>query len=107
MKKISLLDFRELCESRSFDTFIFYTDNQPWGSVDDTICLEVIFESIIIGFNPNIIYLTGKGGSVKFNKVRTIRIHECGCLLGEVFTVVCDGCKDNNNIIKEYTLIAR
>ena len=106
MKKLSLPEFRDYCDTLSFRTIILSTVNQSWHSVDSTYSASLEFNQIIISFNPNIIYLRDKRNSLQLNKVKTIKLSEDKCLLGKVFTVVCGDLQSKFNDV-EYTLIAQ
>ena len=107
MKKLSLSEFRDYCGALSYGKIIFSTDNnQSWNSVDSTISTELEFNNMLITFNPNVIYLKDRNNSMRFKKVKAIKLHEEDCILGKVFTVVCGDLHTKSND-KEYTLIAQ
>lgn len=105
MKKLSLPEFRDYYGAHSFDKIIYSSANQSWNSIDSTSSTELVFKRMIMTFNPNIIHLRNGENSLRFNRVKAIKLHEDECLLGKVFTVVCGDLKTNSND-KEYTLIA-
>ena len=106
MKKLSLSEFRDYCGSLSYGKIIFSTDNQSWNSVDSTISTELEFNNMLITFNPNMIYLKDRKISIRFKKVKAVKLHEENSILGKVFTVVCGDLHTKLND-KEYTLIAQ
>lgn len=106
MKNLSLSEFRDYCGALSYGKIIFSADNQPWNSVDSLISAELEFNNMLITFNPNVIYLKDRRNSMRFKKVKAIKLHEEDCILGKVFTVVCGDTHTKLND-KEYTLIAQ
>ena len=106
MKKLSLSEFRDYCGALSYGKIIFSTDNQSWNSIDSTVSTKLEFNNMLITFNPNVIYLKDNKNSMRFKKVKSIKIHEEDSILGKVFTVVCGDLHTKLND-KEYTLIAQ
>ena len=103
MIQLSLPEFRDYYDVSDFQTIIFSTDNQ--ATTNSLIDLDLKFNQMTILLNPNAIYLVNNRNSMRINQVKSIKIQD-ECLLGNVFTVVCDDL-DNNRRNNEYTLIAR
>lgn len=106
MKKLSLLEFRDYCNSLSASTFIFSTDNQQWRGVDDNVSMDLVFHKMIITFSPNTIFFKDHRNSLRLDKVKAIKMRDSQCPLGEIFTVVC-GDLIGQTHDKEYTLVAQ
>ena len=106
MKKLlSLPEFRDYCDTISFNKIIYSSDNQSWNCVSSLISTELVFNRMLMTFNPNIIHLNNGENSLHLIRVKAVKIHEVHCMLGEVFTVVCgDSLGELND--KEYTLVA-
>lgn len=104
MRKLSVREFKDLCENLPQHGFNFDSINQDWYSASETMKLKQEFSSIKISFNPNTIYLCSSLGCLKFERVKYIRIEEPS-LLGTIFTIVC-GDLITNTSNKAYTLIA-
>lgn len=105
MRRISLPEFRDYFGEYPFERIIYSSDNQIQHSIDATISANFVFNSMIMTFNPNIIYLKSGENSLRLNKVKAVRLSDEESLLGKVFIVVC-GDSFNKNNDKEYTLIA-
>lgn len=106
MKKLSLPEFRDYCNTHLFNTIIFATSNQSWHSVDYSVAAGLEFNRMIISFNPNIIYLKDKKNSMQFNKIKAVKLDEGECALGTIFTLVCGDSRSKSNDT-EYTLVGR
>lgn len=106
MKKLSLSEFRDYCNTHLFNTIIFATSNQSWHYVDYPVAAGLEFSRMTISFNPNIIYLKDKKNSIQFNKIKEVKLDDAKCVLGTIFTLVCGDSKSKSNDI-EYTLIGR
>lgn len=109
-KKLSIKEFQAYITSHTLSEISFWSENQEWYTVADPLKIKMIFPIILIGENPNVIYL--KDGTKKelfFDRVKYIYIDDNSTVLGAVFYIHCNknGCKINqedNEII--YTLIA-
>lgn len=55
MKKISLREFKDMCEELSLTNFIFSTSNQGESTTDIGMFLNLSFTKIAISFNPNVV----------------------------------------------------
>lgn len=106
MKKLSLPEFRDYCNSHLFNSIIFTTSNQSWHSFDCQVTTGLEFSKMIISFNPNIIYLKDKRNSMQFNKIKEVKLDEGKCALGTIFTLVC-GNSNNKADDVEYTLVGQ
>lgn len=104
MQKLSILEFRDLCNNMPQCCYIYDSINQDWNTVGDTMKIKQNFDGIKINFNPNTICLISSFGRLIFERVKYIRIEEPS-ILGLVFTVVCGDFSTNDNN-KSYTIIA-
>lgn len=107
MKKLSLLEFKEHINDIHVNTFIFSMGNQRWKSIEDTVNLELVFKEIIITFSPNTVFFTDGKNTMSFCSVKSVKISDKPCPLGEVFTLVCGSGFSEDIHNREYTLIAR
>lgn len=107
MKKLSLPEFRDYCNTHLFHSIIFATSNQSWKSFDSTMTIGYSFSRMIISFNPNVIYLKDKGNSMQFNRIKEVKLNEKKCALGTIFTLVCGNSSGNKTEDMEYTLVGQ
>lgn len=89
MKKISLGEFKSVCEKCNFGTFIFSSANQQ-DALRENITHKIIFTGIKITLSPNIICFTKNDDYIKFQNVEYIEESQETSLLGRVFEIVCD-----------------
>lgn len=99
MQKLSVREFKNLCDQKSNRKFIFDSVNQNWCKVGETMKIKLEFDNFVISFNPNTVRLRSPAGEVVFERVRYIE--ECEpSLLGDVFNIVCGFAR-----AKSYTII--
>lgn len=103
MKKFTIGEFKNYCETNSPNSFILDTENQEWYSIDDTMKMKLIFDNIKISFNPNIIMLTSNAGTISLKKVKAIFFQE-KILIGDVFEIIC-GNLHNDDQNKSYKIV--
>lgn len=103
MRKISISEFKNYFDKLSPKYIILSSENQKWQSIINTFRMDLVFDSLIISFNPNVISLISKNGSVSFERVKHIVENEQS-LIGGVFGVVCVDLCDNSKEIT-YTII--
>lgn len=106
MKKLSLSDFKDICDSASLKRFIFATENQSWRGIDDTMSIELAFNKMIVTFTPNTIFFSDGTNSLRLNSVSYVKQRETPCVLGKVFAIVCGG-NGVDTPVKEYVIVAR
>lgn len=102
---ISLSEFRDLCKSSSFNHFIFSTDNQFSKFINHPMRMNFVFNKLTITFNPDTIFLQDQLGTIQFNRVKHIEVHNEECILGRIFTIVCGESIDTSR--NDYVVICR
>lgn len=99
MKNLSVREFRDVCNVNNITHFILCSNNQEHYLINSTIKVDLIFNSLIIAFNPNAICLKGQDGLICFERVKYIRMKPDKSPLGTRFTIVCgDFSSEKNNI---------
>lgn len=106
MQKLSLREFKNTCDSLSFNKFTFFSENQSWDKVGHTIKVKMTFKIALIAFNPNIICFKDADNYLCLNRVKCIKMKEENSMIGRVFTIVCGDFSNADNDIS-YTIIAQ
>ena len=91
MKKITIRDFKQLCDANKFHCFIVAPENQ---SLADTyqpspFQYDVVFNRVDITLNPDIIKFSEKNFSLQISNIEYIIAHKIGSYLGSVFEICC------------------
>lgn len=105
MQKLTLPEFRDYINTVSYCKFIFNTSNQNWDLIDSSIAGKFEFSTMLITFNPNIIYLKDGKNQLQIKKIKSVVIQD-DKVLGDKITFACDDSTYQGGI-KEYTLIAQ
>lgn len=104
MKNLSVREFRDICSSKGVTNFILASDNQNHNLISNTLRIDLVFDSLLIAFNPNAICLKNENGFVCFERVKYIRMNPDNSPLGIKFTIVCGDFSSNENNTS-YTII--
>ena len=106
MEILSVREFKNVCDALSLKKFIFYSENQSWDRVENTIKIRLTFTTVLVAFNPNAICLKSEENSICFDRVKSVRMLDNESGLGVVFTIICGDSGNNLNDVS-YTIIAR
>lgn len=99
MKKISVREFKDMCDEKGITQFILSSDNQNRNLISNTLKSDLVFNSMHIAFNPNAICLKNENGLVCFERVKYITVKPGNSPLGTKFSIVCgDFSSEINNI---------
>lgn len=55
MSKLSIRNFKKVCDSMSFHSFIFASENQSWRTIDNPMKLDLSFKIMLISCDTNAI----------------------------------------------------
>ena len=101
---VSIGELKRYYENRSYGRILFCTDNQSWDSVDYPMKAEIVFTSMLMACNPNVICLKNGESTVRFEKVKCVYLDADRSPLGTVLDIVCGDSNTKENDIK-YTII--
>lgn len=103
MQKMSVCEFKNQLSTTPPHRVIFDSINWDSDDTDETMRINLDFESIKIYLNPNTIFLKSPYSSVWLRKVKYIE-SEDDSMLGEAYNVVCGGsCPDAP--VKSYRIV--
>lgn len=88
MQKISMLQFRKMCEEAAPVIYSFDLRNQQ-SSEFQSIELTSVYPDMSMMFNPNRICLRNSSGTICFNRVKSINYYDDSHAFGMVFGIVC------------------
>ena len=98
-------ELKRYCEGRSMRRILFCTENQKWDTVENPMKANLVFSSILIACNPNIICLKAGENMLYFERVKCVNVDTERSILGTVLDVVCGDSTGKTNDV-HYTLIA-
>lgn len=101
---ISIGELKRYYNGRSLSRILFCTENQAWDRVENPLKASLVFSSMLIASNPNVICLKCGDSSLWLEKVKVIYVDAGRSPLGTVLDIVCGDYNSNENDIK-YTLI--
>lgn len=87
MKRVS--EVKEYFNKNKPSKIIFMSENQDDPDFADPIVLSLTFSSIIIGQNPNVVYMTDGNNSLRINMVSGFNIREDPTAIGAEVDIVC------------------
>lgn len=106
MRRImSVGELKRFYEGRSLERILFCTENQRWNQVENPMKAILVFDSMLVACNPNIICLKNGESTLYFERVKSIKLDADVSPLGTVLDIVC-GDKGNRENDVHYTLIA-
>lgn len=107
MTRLSVLEFKEICDYLSPHRYIFTTENQEWYSFYFNAIAEIAFEVMLITHSLDAVYLKNNNGFFRLNRIKYIEMHDKKTTVGDVvFRIVCGSIFDNSQDIA-YTIIAQ
>lgn len=99
MKKMSVREFRNFCNSNEISHFILSSDNQEHYLISKTLKHDFVFNTLLIALNPNAICLKNEHGLVCFERVKYVTMKPDPSPLGVKFSIICgDFSSEKNNI---------
>lgn len=106
MKRImSVRDLKRYYSDQSLKQIIFCTTNQLWDKVENPMKANLLFTTMLVSCNPNVICLKNGESTLYFEKVKCVHVDADYSPLGTVFDIVCGDSTNKDNDIR-YTLIA-
>lgn len=103
-KVMSVGELKRYYEGRSLRRILFCTENQAWDKVEDPLKANLAFTSMLMACNPNVICLKNGDSTLRFERVKCVRVDADQSPLGTVLDIVCgDSISKENDI--HYTLI--
>lgn len=107
MKKIiNLRELKEYYEQNKPDRIVFQTQNQEWYDISDPCKIEMVFPTMLIFDNPNIICLKCGQNTITFDRIDHVEIDADYTVLGTTINIFC-GNSGSNKPDAVYTLIAK
>lgn len=106
MKKLSMREFKDMCDSLTFNKFVLLSENQLCNNFNHTVNVKSLFKIMLILFNPNTICFKNADSTVCFERVKYIKINDDNLLVGLIFTIVCGDFSTNKNDVS-YTIVAK
>lgn len=104
-KNMSIWDLKRYFEGRSPRKILFCIENQMWDTVENPINANLIFTSMIMAGNPNVICLKNGDNTLWFERVKRIIVDTDRSPLGVTLDVVCGDSMSKENDT-HYTIIA-
>ena len=105
MKRVmNIRELKRYCEDRSLRRILFCSENQSWGSVDDPMKVNMVFTSMLMACNPNVICLKDGDNTLHFEKVKNVYLDQERSAIGTVLDIVCGDSNTKEKDIK-YTII--
>ena len=98
-------ELKRYYEGRSLRRILFCTENQKWDAVENPMKASLVFSSMLIACNPNIICLKAGENMLYFERVKCVNVDTERSILGTVLDVVCGDSAGKTNDV-HYTLIA-
>lgn len=97
MKKMSVREFRDICDANKITRFIMSSNNQEHYLISSTLNIDFVFDELIIAFNPNAICLKNQFGLICFERVKHIRMKPDYSPLGTKFSIICGDFSSSEN----------
>lgn len=104
MKNLTLTGFIRTCDRLSLEKFIFDTDNQTDGGIND-LKMMLFFSKVIVSLAPNCICFQGDGGVLRLDRVKSIQYDEGSDIPDLIFRIVCGNLEDDKDD-KTYVITA-
>ena len=93
MQKFSIGEFKTFCEKpENISTLIiFNTNNQEKIDKSESLNMDLTFDKISVGINPNIVtlYSNFNKSFISFKHVKSIEHYAEKSLLGDIFKIIC------------------
>lgn len=99
MTKVS--EFKEYLNEHKPSKIIFMSESQNEYDIADPLVLSLTFSSILVGQNPNVIYMTDGVNSLRINMIKGFRLRRS---ISSPCTEVDVLCRDRKGE-KTYTLL--
>lgn len=74
MTKVS--EFKEYLNEHKPNKIIFMSEGQSEYDIADPLVLSLTFSSILVGQNPNVIYMTDGANSLRINMIKGFRLRK-------------------------------
>ena len=96
MKKLTMGEFREVCNNVHPKEFILHSDNQEFKFGELGMKFDLRFTSIDFCLNPDIIYLMFGKSCLQISKIK--QIYKCQSMVcRNKYNIVCTGFNDENS----------
>ena len=105
MRELTLTSFQQLCDRFSPSKYIYDTDNQIEEEISD-IRMLLFFTKTVVSLAPNCICFQGDGGTLRLDRVKTVRMAEGFGGYDIVFYIVCGNLRDDKED-KTYVVTAK
>ncbi len=93
--KVSLFNFKKVCNELSLKRFVYDTSSQIKTNEYQPLNFMASFTSIFISLNPNIIVFKNNSSTLQLSGVKYIEITESKDISAVVLTVICGGAIGN------------
>lgn len=105
MKRVmNVGELKRYYENRSPNRILFCTENQGWDKVENPMKASLVFTSMLMACNPNVICLKNGESALYFERVKHIHIDDERSAIGTVLNIVCGDTVGKENDM-HYTLI--
>lgn len=106
MRRImSIWELKRYYEGRSPKRILFCSENQEWSKIENPLKSSLVFTSMAMACNPNVICLKNGDSMVWFERVKSVIVDPDRSPLGTVLDIVCGDVSSKENDIR-YTVIA-
>lgn len=103
-KVMSVGELKRYYEGRSLKRILFCTENQVWNKVENPVKANLVFSSMLMACNPNVICLKNGESALYFERVKHIHVDDELSVLGTVLDIVCGDSAGKEND-RHYTVI--
>jgi len=83
-------EFKKFFASRKPKAISFLSENQDYYDVADPCALQLSFTNMLISENPDVIYLTGHGCTMRLDRVKSVEYSCDATPLGILIKVFCE-----------------
>lgn len=85
----SIAEFKKFISKKQPKKIIFVSENQDDFDVADPFVLSIVFSSIFVGENPNVVYMTDGTNSIRLNMVKRIKVQSENSVIGTEVKILC------------------
>lgn len=103
MVTMTINEFKKYCKEKNPVRILFHSDDQDAGLIDKNCRVNLLFSSVQVYENPDVVFFKNDNNSLCFSRIEQIVVDSERIPIGDVIKIVCHGgCKTK----KCFTLIA-